>query len=69
MDTSRRSFLNELFLNLSTYKEQLQQMGADKHVKYIISVEKKNDSFESVVMEHLRMNGAHWGLTTLDLLR
>lgn len=22
----------------------------------------------SVVMEHLRMNGAYWGLTTLDLL-
>ncbi|KAF9616851.1 hypothetical protein IFM89_032701 [Coptis chinensis] len=28
----------------------------------------KKDSFESVVMEHLRMNGAYWGLTTLDLL-
>ncbi|KAE8686538.1 xyloglucan endotransglucosylase/hydrolase protein 9 [Hibiscus syriacus] len=28
----------------------------------------KKDSFESVVMDHLRMNGAYWGLTTLDLL-
>lgn len=28
----------------------------------------KKDSFESVVMEDLRMNGAYWGLTTLDLL-
>lgn len=28
----------------------------------------KKDSFESVVMEHLRINGAYWGLTTLDLL-
>jgi len=28
----------------------------------------KKDSFESVVMEHLRMNGAYWGLTALDLL-
>ncbi|KAH9792969.1 Geranylgeranyl transferase type-2 subunit beta 1 [Citrus sinensis] len=50
---------------------QINQMGelaADKHVKYIISVEKKKDSFESVVMEHLRLNGAYWGLTTLDIL-
>ncbi|KAL9685141.1 hypothetical protein QQ045_022588 [Rhodiola kirilowii] len=44
------------------------EMAAQQHVKYILSVEKKKDSFESVVMEHLRMNGAYWGLTTLDLL-
>nr|GMD14973.1 geranylgeranyl transferase type-2 subunit beta 1-like [Ipomoea batatas] len=28
----------------------------------------KKDDFESVVMEHLRLNGAYWGLTTLDIL-
>ncbi|KAJ0094623.1 hypothetical protein Patl1_15945 [Pistacia atlantica] len=44
------------------------ELAVDKHVKYIISVEKKKESFESVVMEHLRLNGAYWGLTTLDLL-
>lgn len=81
------------------------ELAAEKHVQYILSVEKvcfffyctctkykqkyiilkyiyflynlkaghlycvqKKDSFESVVMEHLRMNGAYWGLTTLDLL-
>ncbi|KAL2945004.1 Geranylgeranyl transferase type-2 subunit beta 1 [Bienertia sinuspersici] len=44
------------------------ELVAEKHVRYIISIEKKKDSFESVVMEHLRMNGAYWGLTTLDLL-
>ncbi|GKV11456.1 hypothetical protein SLEP1_g22715 [Rubroshorea leprosula] len=44
------------------------ELAVDKHVQYIISVEKRKDSFESVVMEHLRMNGAYWGLTTLDLL-
>ncbi|CAN1232326.1 Geranylgeranyl transferase type-2 subunit beta 1 [Linum perenne] len=44
------------------------ELAADKHVKYILQVEKKKDSFESAVMEHLRMNGAYWGLTTLDLL-
>ncbi|KAE8672717.1 xyloglucan endotransglucosylase/hydrolase protein 9-like [Hibiscus syriacus] len=44
------------------------KLAVDKHVQYILSVEKKKDSFESVVMDHLRMNGAYWGLTTLDLL-
>ncbi|XP_055827800.1 geranylgeranyl transferase type-2 subunit beta 1-like isoform X1 [Solanum dulcamara] len=39
-----------------------------KHVKYIITVEKRKDDFESVVMEHLRLNGAYWGLTTLDIM-
>ncbi|PRQ20298.1 putative protein geranylgeranyltransferase type II [Rosa chinensis] len=29
---------------------------------------KEKDSYESVLMEHIRMNGAYWGLTTLDLL-
>ncbi|KAJ0020153.1 hypothetical protein Pint_31057 [Pistacia integerrima] len=47
---------------------QMGELAVDKHVKYIISVEKKKESFESVVMEHLRLNGAYWGLTTLDLL-
>ncbi|KAF7834523.1 geranylgeranyl transferase type-2 subunit beta 1-like [Senna tora] len=40
----------------------------EKHVRYILSIEKRKDDFMSVVMEHLRMNGAYWGLTTLDLL-
>ncbi|PPS10859.1 hypothetical protein GOBAR_AA09788 [Gossypium barbadense] len=44
------------------------ELAVDKHFKYILSVEKNKDSFESVVMDHLRMNGAYWGLTALDLL-
>ncbi|XP_062118417.1 geranylgeranyl transferase type-2 subunit beta 1-like [Humulus lupulus] len=44
------------------------ELAAEKHANYIVSVEKKKGSFESVVIEHLRMNGAYWGLTTLDLL-
>ncbi|TVU05166.1 hypothetical protein EJB05_48319, partial [Eragrostis curvula] len=44
------------------------ELAADKHVRYIVTVEKKKDSFESLVMEHIRLNGAYWGLTTLDLL-
>ncbi|XP_055825062.1 geranylgeranyl transferase type-2 subunit beta 1-like [Solanum dulcamara] len=45
------------------------ELQVEKHVKYILAVEKRKDDFESVVMEHLRLNGAYWGLTTLDILR
>ncbi|CAN6458126.1 unnamed protein product [Victoria cruziana] len=44
------------------------ELEIEKHVQYILSVEKRKDEFESLVMEHLRMNGAYWGLTALDLL-
>ena len=44
------------------------ELQVEKHVKYILAVEKRKDNFESVVMEHLRLNGAYWGLTTLDIL-
>ncbi|KAF2911052.1 geranylgeranyl transferase type-2 subunit beta 1 isoform X1 [Oryza sativa Japonica Group] len=44
------------------------ELAAEKHVRYIVTMEKKKDSFESLVMEHIRLNGAYWGLTTLDLL-
>ncbi|KAI3459908.1 hypothetical protein Pfo_016571 [Paulownia fortunei] len=44
------------------------ELKIEKHVKYILSVEKKMDDFESVVMEHLRLNGAYWGLITIDVL-
>ncbi|CAJ1938502.1 unnamed protein product [Sphenostylis stenocarpa] len=44
------------------------ELATEKHVRYILSVEKRKDNFESVVMEHLRMSGAYWGLTALDLL-
>ncbi|GMY09964.1 geranylgeranyl transferase type-2 subunit beta 1-like isoform X1 [Fagus crenata] len=47
---------------------EMGELAAEKHVQYILSVEKRKDDFVSVVMEHLRMNGAYWGLTTLDLL-
>ncbi|CAK9316258.1 unnamed protein product [Citrullus colocynthis] len=44
------------------------ELAAEEHVKYIISVEKRKDDFQSVMMEHIRMIGAYWGLTTLDIL-
>ncbi|ONI22167.1 hypothetical protein PRUPE_2G111600 [Prunus persica] len=36
------------------------ELASQKHVQFIVLVEKKKDSFESVVMEHIRMNGAYW---------
>ncbi|KAL6527187.1 hypothetical protein OROGR_016277 [Orobanche gracilis] len=43
-------------------------LKVEKHAKYILSIEKKKDDFESVVLEHIRLNGAYWGLTTLAVL-
>ncbi|KAG6482073.1 hypothetical protein ZIOFF_058700 [Zingiber officinale] len=50
------------------FGEEMGELEGKKHVQYIVSVEKKKDSFEALVIEHLRLNGAYWGLTTLDLL-
>ncbi|ESQ41190.1 hypothetical protein EUTSA_v10014116mg [Eutrema salsugineum] len=55
-------------MSSTSTSSQMGQLVADKHVRYILMAEKKKESFESVVMDHLRMNGAYWGLTTLDLL-
>jgi prenyltransferase beta subunit len=38
-----------------------------KNLFFVFCTQRKDD-LVSVVMEHLRMNGAYWGLTTLDLL-
>jgi prenyltransferase beta subunit len=38
-----------------------------KILLFVFCIQRKDD-LVSVVMEHLRMNGAYWGLTTLDLL-
>ncbi|KAI3822616.1 hypothetical protein L1987_10211 [Smallanthus sonchifolius] len=43
------------------------ELAAEEHAKYILTVEKKKDDVESVLMEHLRINGVYWGLTTLDI--
>ncbi|XP_048137853.1 geranylgeranyl transferase type-2 subunit beta 1-like isoform X3 [Rhodamnia argentea] len=44
------------------------ELVGNKHVEYVLSVERRKDDFHSVLMEHLRVNGAYWGLGTLDLL-
>ncbi|KAL3512157.1 hypothetical protein ACH5RR_024874 [Cinchona calisaya] len=44
------------------------ELAVDKHVKCILTIEKEKDNFESAVIEHIRLNGAYWGLTTLYIL-
>ncbi|GMH12745.1 hypothetical protein Nepgr_014586 [Nepenthes gracilis] len=65
LNTIQDSRLNDLN---SITNDRMAVLAVEKHVHYILSVEKKKDDFESVVMEHLRMSGAYWGLMTLDLL-
>ncbi|EDO18367.1 hypothetical protein Kpol_1013p39 [Vanderwaltozyma polyspora DSM 70294] len=40
----------------------------DKHIKYIDSLDKKQEDYEYWLSEHLRLNGVYWGLTALCLL-
>ena len=42
--------------------------GDDSSVPLPRRLPQNKDSFQSLVMEHLRASGAYWGLTTLDLL-
>lgn len=34
----------------------------------MVILNQEKNTYESVLMEHIRLNGAYWGLTTLDLL-
>lgn len=34
----------------------------------MVMLYQEKNTYESVLMEHIRLNGAYWGLTTLDLL-
>ncbi|KAJ1956080.1 Rab geranylgeranyltransferase [Linderina pennispora] len=40
----------------------------DKHVQYIQSLDKKQDSLEYWMSEHLRVSGIYWGLVALELM-
>lgn len=40
----------------------------DKHVKYVVSLDKRSDEYEYWLTEHLRLNGVYWGLIALHLL-
>ncbi|CCE93897.1 Rab geranylgeranyltransferase BET2 TDEL_0H00380 [Torulaspora delbrueckii] len=39
-----------------------------KHIHYIEALDKKQESYEYWLTEHLRLNGVYWGLTALCLL-
>jgi geranylgeranyl transferase type-2 subunit beta len=36
------------------------ELDVQKHLDYFFAVEKRKDDFESVVMEHIRLNGVYW---------
>jgi geranylgeranyl transferase type-2 subunit beta len=40
----------------------------DKHVQYIVSLDKRTDEYEYWLTEHLRLSGVYWGLTALHIL-
>ncbi|CAH2072937.1 unnamed protein product [Thlaspi arvense] len=65
---NRNFFSRSKLMSSTSSFFQMGQLAADKHVRYILMAEKEKEGIESVVMDHLRMNGAYWGLTTLDLL-
>lgn len=43
-------------------------LAKEKHVKYIESLDKKQNDYEYWLSEHLRINGVYWGLTALCVL-
>lgn len=41
----------------------------DQHIQFVQQLERKKDSFEYHVSEHLRMSGVYWGLMAMDLIK
>eukprot|EP00466_Bigelowiella_natans_P008455 jgi/Bigna1/54462/estExt_Genewise1Plus.C_350005 len=58
-------FLNVYLLLISYLK---QGFDRQKHVGFILGLDKKTDTFEYHVTEHLRMSGIYWGATCMALL-
>lgn len=51
--------------------EDLGERGSllkEKHVQFVSTFAKKDDSFEHVATEHLKMSGIYWSLSALCLL-
>ncbi|AET38504.1 Rab geranylgeranyltransferase BET2 Ecym_2807 [Eremothecium cymbalariae DBVPG len=44
------------------------QLYINEHIKYIKSLDKKQQDYEYWLTEHLRLNGIYWGLTALCCL-
>jgi geranylgeranyl transferase type-2 subunit beta len=45
-----------------------QELHAEKHIQYIVSLDKRKDEYEYWLTEHLRLSGIYWGLTALHIL-
>lgn len=57
-----------LFYVIQVHLQLLTWLCCHLYQKFLFLALKRKDDFISVAMEYLRMNGAYWGLTTLDLL-
>ena len=44
------------------------ELATAAHVKYVQGLDTKKDELDYWLTEHLRLNGAYWGLTALHLL-
>jgi geranylgeranyl transferase type-2 subunit beta len=43
-------------------------LPVDKHVAYVVSLDKRDDEYQYWLTEHLRLNGVYWGLVALHVL-
>jgi geranylgeranyl transferase type-2 subunit beta len=53
---------------MSTEPQTPAKLQVDLHVKYIQSLNTKQDDLEYWLSEHLRVQGIYWGLNTLDMM-
>lgn len=44
-------------------------LATEAHVNYVLSLDTKTDEVDYWMTEHLRLNGAYWGLCALHFLR
>lgn len=49
-------------------KEFSKRFVKEKHVKYVLELDQKTDTFEYYATEHLRMSGVYWAVMAMDLL-
>lgn len=43
-------------------------LHTERHIDYIVSLDKRSDEYEYWLTEHLRLSGIYWGLVSLHLL-
>lgn len=59
-----------LFLGSSTPLDAAfeKKFARNAHIRFILGLDDKTDTFEFYAMEHLRMSGVYWGIMAIDLL-